>query len=135
MTTVLTRAWTALAPKLIAFLAAGLTSSGLIYVATLFHVTISAPLAVIIVGGVSTVAAYIQRDNLLSLSVGSLSLKVLVFAVTSVSATTVVAVLQQFGVDLTGWAPVIGVALTVIGTVIGYAKADTAPPKSRVVVG
>lgn len=112
------------APKLIAFLATGLTSSLLIGVLAAFGIEISAVLAVIIVGGLSSVAAYVQRDNLLALAPGQFSLKVLTFIVTSVSATTIVATAAQLGLDLTPWAPVIGVVLTAVASALGFSKAD-----------
>lgn len=112
------------APKLIAFLATGLTSTALIGVLAAFGVHIDAVLAAIIVGGLSSVAAYIKRDNLLQLAPGQFSLKVVTFIVTSVSATTIVATAAQLGFDLTPWAPVIGLVLTALASVLGFAKAD-----------
>lgn len=113
-----------LAPKLIAFLAAGLTSSLLIAVLASFGVQLDATLATIIVGAVSTVAAYIQRDNLLSLAPGQFSLKVLAFIVTSASATGIVATAAQLGIDLSAHSAIIGLALTVVASVFGFARAD-----------
>jgi len=121
----LIRAWTQLAPKLVAFLATGLTASGLIWVLQLAGITISAELAAILVGGIASVAAYIQRDRLLELAPGQLSLKVLAFIATSASATTVVAIASELGADLTAHAPLIAAALTVIAALAGYLKADS----------
>lgn len=128
---VLKRSALALAPKLIAFLATGLTASGLIaavqWVGAVLDQdwTISAPLATLIVGGTASVAAYIQRDKLLDLAPGQFAYKVIVFIVTSVSAVTVVAVAAELGLNLEQWSPLIGVALTAIATVLGYVKVDT----------
>jgi len=121
----LIRAWTQLAPKLVAFLSTGLTASGLIAALQLVGIHISAELATIVVGGIASVAAYIQRDRLLELAPGQLSLKVLAFIVTSASATTVVAIASELGADLTAHAPLIGAALTVIAALAGYFKADS----------
>lgn len=124
------RSAAALAPKLIAFLATGLTASGLIaavqWVGALLNQqwTISAPLAALIVGGTASVAAYIQRDKLLDLAPGQLAYKVIVFVLTSVSAVTVVTVAAELGFDLSQWSPLIGVALTALATILGYVKKD-----------
>src|SRR5690349_8245895 len=120
------RNWGRLAPKLIAFLATGLTSSGLLYVLAAFGIHIAPSLAVLLVGGLSTMASFIQRDNLLALAPGQLSLKVFAFALTSVSAATVIALAAEFGVDLTPYSPAIGIVLTVIAGIIGYFKSDAA---------
>ena len=126
------RAWSALAPKLVAFLATGLTTSGLVYAGSLFGVEISAPLAVIVVGGLSSVAAYIQSDpRLTQLGPGQFSLKVLTFIVTSASAATVVALLAEFGIDLSAHSGLVAAGLTVLAAVLGYAKADAQPQVSR----
>ncbi|MCJ1709213.1 hypothetical protein [Microbacterium sp. VKM Ac-2923] len=120
----------ALAPKLIAFLATGLTASALIGAlqwagAILgWDLTISPTLATLIVGGLSSVAAYVQRDKLLDLPPAQLASKVAVFILTSVSAVTIVAVATEFGVNLESATPVIGASLTLIGAILGYAKAD-----------
>lgn len=121
----LIRAWTQLAPKLVAFLATGLTASGLIAALQVVGVHISAELATILVGGIASVAAYIQRDRLLELAPGQLSLKVLAFIVTSASATTVVAIASELGVELGAYAPLIGALLTLVGALAGYLKADS----------
>lgn len=120
----ITRAWSALAPKLVAFLATGLTASGVIYVAQLLGVAISPTLAALLVGGVSSVAAYVQRDSLLELAPAEFSMKVVIFIVTSASATSIVALLAEFGVDLSDWSAVIGAVLTVIAAALGYSKRD-----------
>lgn len=113
-----------LAPKLIAFLATGLTSSGVILVLQAFGLTIAPELAAILVGCLSSIASFIQRDNLLALAPGQLSLKVLAFVLTSASAVTVVALAGQFGVDLSPWSAAIGIVLTVISSIVGYVKSD-----------
>lgn len=119
------RAWSALAPKLVAFLATGLTTSGLIYAGTLVGLEISAELAVILVGGISSVAAFIQSDpRLAQLGPGQFSLKVVTFIVTSASAATVVALLAEFGIDLSAHSALIGAGLTILAALLGYAKSD-----------
>lgn len=122
----LIRGWHELAPKVITFLATGLTSSALIAALHLFGIEIRPTLAVLVVGGISSVAAYIVRDKLLDLAPGQLSLKVLRFIVTSASAVTIVALAGQFGLDLSQWSPLIGVGLTLLGSVLGYTKSDVA---------
>lgn len=121
----LIRSWKQLAPKLIAFLATGLTASGLLWALQLVGITISAELATILVGGIASVAAFIQRDQLLELAPGQLSLKVLAFMITSASAASVVAIAGELGIDLTPHAPLIGALLTVAGALAGYLKADS----------
>lgn len=120
------RAWTRLAPKLVAFLATGLTSSGLLFVAQAFGITIAPELAVIIVGGLSSVAGVIQRDNLLTLAPGQLSLKVLAFILTSTTAAGLIALAGQLGFDLSPYSALIGIILTAVAGVIGYLKSDAA---------
>lgn len=126
ITTPIERAWTKLAPKVIAFLASGLTTSAVIGVLQLFGVTIKPELATMLVGGISTVAAFIIRDNLLALAPSQLSLKVVVFILSSTTAAGLVALLSQFGVDLSGWSWLIGVGLTAVGGLLGYSKTDYA---------
>lgn len=116
--------WKTVAPKLIAFLATGGTASVLIFIGQIFGLTISAELSALLVGGVASVAAYIQRDNLLDLAPGQLSLKVIVFIITGVSATGVVALAGQFGLVLDDYAAIIGAVLTLVGAILGFAKAD-----------
>ncbi|MDQ1113920.1 CHASE2 domain-containing sensor protein [Microbacterium testaceum] len=119
-----------LAPKLIAFLATGLTASGLIAALQWAGLvlgwtwTISPTLATMIVGGLASVAAFIQRDHLLDLAPAQLAGKVAVFVVTSISAVSVVAFAAEIGIDLSGWSPLIGAALTLLATAAGYVKAD-----------
>lgn len=122
------RAWYKLAPKLIAFLATGLTASGLIALAAPFGIVISPELSAVLVGAVSTVAAFIIRDNLLALSPGQFSLKVVAFVVTSATAVGTVAFLQHFGVDLSQWTAVIGLVITGAGAIVGYLVPDQATP-------
>ena len=120
----------ALAPKLVAFLATGLTASMLIAVLQWaggvlgWDLTISPTLATMVVGGLSSVAAYVQRDDLLDLPPAQLASKVVVFVLTSVSAVTIVGVAAEFDIDLAPATPVIGAALTLIGAILGYAKVD-----------
>ena len=118
------RNWANLAPKLIAFLATGLTASGLLYVLSAFSVTIAPELAVILVGAVSSLAAYIQRDNLLALAPGQFSLKVLAFILTSATAAGLIALAGQIGIDLTPYSALIGVILTAAAGVVGYFQSD-----------
>ncbi|TAJ46371.1 MAG: hypothetical protein EPO52_17715 [Herbiconiux sp.] len=128
------RLWMQFAPKLIAFLATGLTASGLIwviqYLAGLFGYdwTIPTELAVLLVGIVSTLAAYIQRDDLLQLPPREFAAKVLVFALTGISATGILSAAAAFGVDLSEYSPLITAGVTLLGAVLGYFKSDT---KSR----
>ena len=70
MTTVITvtkniihRAWNDLEPKLIAFLATGLTASGLIWVADYVGFHLTSPEAALIVVLVSTIAGYIKAST------------------------------------------------------------------------
>lgn len=120
----------ALAPKLVAFLATGLTASGLIAALQWaggvldWDLTISPTLATIVVGGLSSVAAYVQRDDLLELPPAQLASKVAVFMLTSLSAVTIVTVAGEFGIDLSSASPAIGAALTLIGAALGYAQSD-----------
>jgi hypothetical protein len=124
------RAWSQLAPKLIAFLATGLTASALIgvvqYGAPLLglQIELKPELAAILVGIVSTVAAYIQRDNLLVLPPNQFAFKVLVFAASGISATGTLALFAQFGVDLSEFTPIITAGVTLLGAVLGYFKRD-----------
>jgi len=123
------RAWGALAPKLVAFLATGLTVSGVLWAFQLVGLHVTPELATILVGGLSSVAAYIQRDGLLQLAPGQFSLKVIAFIVTSASATTLVALAREFGLDLAPHAPLIGSLLTVVAAAIGYLKSDVYGPR------
>lgn len=127
MTTTILRLWTALAPKLVAFLATGLTASGLLLALQLVGLQISPTLAALIVGGISSTAAFIRRDRLLELAPGQLSLKVIAFIVTSASTATVLSVLAEFGVDLSGNAPLITALLSVAAALVGYFPADRVP--------
>lgn len=131
----LIRAWTQLAPKLVAFLATGLTASGLLAALQLVGIHISAELATILVGGIASVAAVIQRDNLLELAPGQLSLKVIALIITSASGTTVLAIAGELGIDLTDHAPLITAVLTLLAAGVGYFKADSPgsgnPPSSE----
>lgn len=124
-----------LAPKLIAFLASGLSVSAVLAVLASLNVHMDPVLATILVGGVSTVAAYIQRDNLLGLAPGQFSLKVIAFLVTSASATGIVATAAQLGIDLSQHTVIIGVALTVIASLFGFAKSDRVAVDLRDVEG
>ena len=56
------RAWTDLSRKLIAFAATGLTSSGIIYAASLIGIDVPEALAPVIVVLLSTVAGYLISD-------------------------------------------------------------------------
>lgn len=123
------RYWSALAPKLVAFLASGLTTSGVIIAAQFAGFQISTELAVMIVGSVSTVASYIQNDpNLAGLRPGQFSLKVVTFMITSATGVGVVAFLGELGIDLSAHAGIIGVILTLVASILGYAKSDAAAP-------
>lgn len=60
----LTRAWYKLAPKVLTFLATGLTASGLVLVADkYFNFTIEPGIAGFIVTAISFVAGYIKTDT------------------------------------------------------------------------
>lgn len=118
------RHWSRIAPKLIAFLATGLTASGLIGVLAAFGIELRPDLAATLVGATSSIAAYIVRDKLLDLAPGQFSLKVLVFILTSVTAVGLVAFAGQIGFDLTPYTAAIGVIITAVGGVIGYLKSD-----------
>lgn len=118
------RNWKTLAPKLVAFLATGLTASALIGAGQLFGLTISAELSTLLVAGVSSVAAFIQRDNLLNLAPGQFSLKVITFMVTGASATGIVVFANALGLNLDDWSWLIALVLTAAGSILGYQKAD-----------
>lgn len=62
----ITRAWTKLAPKLIAFLATGLTASGLIAFLAELDIVIPTGLASTIVTVVAAIAGYIKSDTALA---------------------------------------------------------------------
>lgn len=124
MTATILRVWTALAPKLVAFLATGLSASGLLLALQLVGLQISPSLAALLVGGISSTAAFIQRDRLLDLAPGQFSLKVIAFIVTSASTATVLALLAEFGIDLSGNAPLVTALLTLATAAVGYFPAD-----------
>lgn len=121
----LKRHWARLAPKLIAFLATGVTSSGVLLVLGAFGIHLDATIATLLVGAASSTAAYIQRDNLLTLSPTQFSAKLLAFALTSITATGLVAAAGAFGIDLSSHAAAIGIVLTVVAGLVGYLKSDT----------
>lgn len=129
--TAIDRLWTQFAPKLVAFLATGLTASGLIWVVQYLSDLVDHPivvpteLAVLLVGIVSTLAAYIQRDKLLDLPPRELASKVVVFALTGISATGVLSAAAAFGIDLSEYSPLITAGVTVLGALLGYFKRDT----------
>lgn len=62
MKTKIVRAWTDLSRKLIAFLATGVTATGVIYVLSLVGVTIDQGLASAIAIAVSALAGYLTTD-------------------------------------------------------------------------
>ena len=93
MTTVITvtkniihRAWNDLEPKLIAFLATGLTASGLIWVADYVGFHLTSPEAALIVVLVSTIAGYIKASTTTVLPVTPVLVPVPVVAVAPVAA-------------------------------------------------
>lgn len=57
------RAWSDLAPKLLAFLATGLTASGLVTLAAYFGFVLDVGLASALVVAVSAIAGYFVKDN------------------------------------------------------------------------
>ncbi|WP_291052143.1 hypothetical protein [Herbiconiux sp.] len=119
-----------MAPKLIAFLATGMTASGRIWLIQcaggLFGYDLQMPteLAVLLVGVVSTVAAYIQRDKLLHLAPREIASKVLIFTLTGISATGILLAATAFSVDLSGFSPLITAGVTILSAVLGYLKRD-----------
>jgi hypothetical protein len=57
------RAWSDLAPKLVAFLATGLTASAVIQVGTYFGIDVEPGLASVIVVVVGSIAGYFKTDK------------------------------------------------------------------------
>jgi len=129
--TTLRRGWLALAPKLLAFLATGLSASALIGAFQFFTgltghpINIPTPTAVLLVGIISTTAAWAIRDKLLELPPRELAAKVAVFALSSVTASGVVAVLAAFGIDPAPYSAWITAGVTIAGAILGYIKKDS----------
>lgn len=119
----LQRNWTALAPKLIAFLATGLTASGVLFVLHAFGLDIPVELATFFVAAISSVAAYIKRDRLLELSPPEFSLKVVVFVCTSITSSYLLTLLGFFGIEIS--AELATVIVVVVSGVAGYLKSDS----------
>lgn len=63
--TPIVRAWTNLAPKLLAFFATGLSATIIIQVAATFGYAIEPGLAAVIATVVGTIAGYIKKDHVL----------------------------------------------------------------------
>ncbi len=121
--TLVTREWTKFAPQLIAFLATGLTASGVLAVLSALHVHISLTLAALLVGFVSSVAAYIKKDDLLGDSAKVLGGKLAAFILTGTTATVVISVTSALG-----WHPptyIVGLIVTAASLLAGYFKRDT----------
>ena len=59
----LKRAWNDIAPKVLAYLATGLTGSAVVAVLALIHVTVAPGLAASIVVAVSAIAGYFMPDS------------------------------------------------------------------------
>lgn len=123
----LRRAWTQFAPQVLAFLATGLTSSAVLTLLDYIpNVHIPATTVALVVGFVSTVAAFIQKDRALGDDAKTISGKLAAFVLSGVTVTAVVSVSSTFGLHLPEWAP--GVAVTVAGLIVGYLKADKITP-------
>lgn len=118
-----TRAWSKLAPQLIAFLATGLTSTGVLAVLAVVHIHVPLTIAALAVGFVSSVAAYIQRDKLLGLSAKVLSGKLAAFILTGTTATVVIGISSAFGCHPPTY--IVGLIVTGASLLAGYFKSDT----------
>lgn len=117
-----TRAWKALAPKLIAYLAAGLFTTQQLGVLDVVGVHLDPGLAAMVVAIIAALASYIQRDKLLDLPWNALAPKLLVFILTSITATGLVTFLGYLHVDLH---PVVaGLLVTLASAVAGYFVPD-----------
>jgi len=120
--TTITRAWTRLAPKLIAFLATGFTASMLIALLHLIGLPLEPGFAALLVAIVASVAGYIQRDNLLELPWNAAAPKLIVFTLTSLTSAGLLAFLDYIGVAMD---PVIaGLIVTALGGLAAYFKSD-----------
>ncbi len=131
--TIIRRAWLRLAPKLIAFLAGGLTPAvliGFIAWATYFFTggrvvfELDATLASLVVSALATVAGWWKADGALAgRSWNEISPKLLTLAISSGLVTTLVAILTQVGIEIPAW--VAGLGAAILPLVPGYFKADT----------
>lgn len=61
--TVITRAWHDIAPKLLAYLATGLTGSAVVAILAALNITVAPGFAAAIVVGISAVAGYFVHDT------------------------------------------------------------------------
>lgn len=121
--TAIKREWTQFAPQLVAFVAAGVPTTVVVAVLAAVGIHIPMTLAVLLSGGVASVAAYIQKDDLLKDSAKQLAGKLAAFIVSGLTAATVIAVLSTLHVPIPGW---LASALPIVlGIVSGYFKSDT----------
>lgn len=128
--TPLERAWTKLAPKLVAFLAGGgLTAAALIsaytWVSDLlgWQWQLQPALAALLVGAVATIAGWWKSDGALyGLAWNDIAPKLLTLAVSSGLITTTVLVLAQFGVEVPAW--IAAAAAVILPAIPGYFVKD-----------
>lgn len=119
---VVRRTWRDFAPKIVAFFATGLTSTGLVALLNVVGVAIDPGFAGLIVGVLSFIAAYITRDNLLVLAPRQIAAKVTYAGLTAVTATGIIAFASYLGASLDP--ALAGLIVTVLATVAGYFKSD-----------
>lgn len=119
---IITRAWTRLAPKLVAFFATGFTATMLIALLHLVGLPLEPGFAALLVAIVASAAGYIKRDNLLELPWNAAAPKLIVFTLTSVTSAGLLAFLDYIGISLD---PVIaGLLVTALGGLAAYFKHD-----------
>lgn len=118
-----TRAWKALAPKLVAFLATGLTASTVIAVLHAVGIELDPGFAAYAVTIVSAVASYVVKDNLLDLPWNALAPKFIVFVLSSVTASGLVTFLSFIHVSIDP--AIAGVVVTLVSVILGYVKSDS----------
>lgn len=117
------RAWTKFSPQFIAFLATGGVLTAIVALLDSFGVTyVPSPLAVLLVGGLSSIAAYIQKDHLLGESAKALTGKLAAFILAGFTTSTVVALFSALDVHVPSW--VVGLVVTLAGIIAGYIKTD-----------
>lgn len=123
-TSLITRVWYKLAPKVLAYLISGVPASAVIYLLGVFGVHIEVTWAVAFVGTLSVIASYVQSDNLLHLPWNLAAPKFIVILLSTVTGTAVVGALTFFGVKLDpGIASVVVVGVSAIA---GYFKSELA---------
>lgn len=127
--TVFVREWSKLAPKLVAFLATGLSASALVAVVDQFAAafgwgwTISPTLATQIVLLVSTIAGWWYHDPTLGLLPPTvLAPKLVTLALSSGVVSIVLAILTSAGIGIP--AGVAGLLTALLPTIPGYLKND-----------